>query len=99
MLRENREDIILKKNHILYFILALILIPSIILLARSAMMKGKEKEDTASEPEAPATLEQVVEEFNEEFAEDGETVDPDTFSEYVDEYVVEVQEGDVADIN
>lgn len=98
MLRENREEIILNKNRFLYLILALIIISSIIFaVGRLSAKDGKEPD--SAEPEAPATLEQVVEEFNEEFAEDGETVDPETFSEYTEEYEIEIQEDDVVNIN
>ncbi len=49
--------------------------------------------------EAPASAEQVAEEFNAELSDDEEPLDPDSFSEYTEDYVIELQEDEVVEIN
>ena len=107
MPREDRRKIFMNKKHLIYFISVLILIA----VAFLVFIRGKglevdptdviqEQTDVIQEhnDDAPVPVEQLVEEFNEELAETGETVNSDDFSEYQEEYVVEIQEDEVAEI-
>ena len=103
----------MKKKHfvkILSILLPVLVICLIILISLIKQDQNKEPDqvqiiDQNSENEGsqesndPIPLDQLIEEFNQELAGDGEEVNPEDFSEYQEEYVVEVQEDEVVDIH
>ena len=82
----------MNKKRLIYFISILILILVGFLIFLRSKASARQSDD------APVPVEQLVEEFNEDLAGTGETVSPEDFSEYQEDYVIEIQEDEVVEI-
>jgi len=103
----------MKKKHFekIIFLLIPVLVISLILLyslieKNKKMIVGNEESNETSfektdsqDSSDPIPLDQVIEEFKEDLNGEDETVNPEDFSDYQEEYIVEVQEDEVVDIH